>query len=117
MGGVGGSMAAPAVEQAVRKSQMPASAILSSSSSSSPSSAMATSADVTPIQRPAWEMDDLIMVAGEPMPRVVFPGPPSFDEAKKATVELKDALDEYEQIFLLYTYICIYNIYLYYLYF
>ena len=106
MGGVGGSTAAPAVEQAVRKSQMPASAILSSSSSSSSSSsAVATAADVTPIQRPAWKMDDLIMVAGEPMPRVVFPGLPSFDEAKEATVELKDPLDKYVQIFLLYSYI------------
>lgn len=91
-GGIRGYPAVPAVEQAVRKSPMPASAILSSSSSSS--SAKATAAEVAPIQRPAWEMDDLIMVAGEPMPRVVFPGPPSFDEAKEATVELKDALDK-----------------------
>ncbi|GMN63188.1 hypothetical protein TIFTF001_032266 [Ficus carica] len=68
-GGFRGYQAAPAVEQALRKSPMPASAILSSSSSSS--SAKATAADVAPIQRPAWEMDDLIMVAGEPMPRSV----------------------------------------------
>lgn len=93
MGGVGGSTAAPAVEQAVRKSQTPGSAILSSSSSSS-SSAVATGADVAPIQRPACEMDDLIMDAGKPMPRVVCPGLPSSDEAKEATVELTDALDK-----------------------
>ena len=76
---------------------MPASAILSSSSSS----AKATVADVAPIQGPAWDTDDLIMAAGEPMPRVVFLGAPSFDEAKEATVELKDALDECVQIFLI----------------
>ncbi|XP_024018703.1 uncharacterized protein LOC21403998 [Morus notabilis] len=94
--GLRGSPAVPPVEQALRKSAMPASAILSSSSSSS--AARATVSDVPPIQMPAWEMDgwedDLVMTDGEPLPRVVFAGAPSFDEAKEATIELKDALDK-----------------------
>ena len=92
----GAAPAAAPVEQAVRKSSVPVSAILSSSSSAS--------ADVAPVQRPAWELDgwefaggedDLVMAAGEPMPRVVFAGVPSFEEAKEATIELKEALDMY----------------------
>ena len=35
------------------------------------------------------------MEAGEPMPRLVFGSVPSFQEAKDATAELKDALDKY----------------------
>ncbi|KAI9070807.1 hypothetical protein K1719_047237 [Acacia pycnantha] len=44
-----------------------------------------------------WEFADaseLIMKAGEPMPRVVFDAAPSFQEAKAATTELKEAIDQ-----------------------
>lgn len=95
LGGLRG--AAPAVvpaEQAMRKSPIPVSATVSSTHAA---------ADVAPVQRPVSELDgwefaggegDLVMTAGEPLPRVVFTGVASMDEAMKATVELKEALDE-----------------------
>ncbi|KAL6975336.1 hypothetical protein U1Q18_024131 [Sarracenia purpurea var. burkii] len=55
------------------------------------------------VQRPSWELDDwefaggeeeLISQAGEPMPRLVFGGAPTLQEAKEATSELKDALEK-----------------------
>ena len=39
------------------------------------------------------EDNDLVMEAGEPLPRLVFGGAPSFEEAKEATAELKEVLD------------------------
>ncbi|KAG6577451.1 hypothetical protein SDJN03_25025, partial [Cucurbita argyrosperma subsp. sororia] len=39
------------------------------------------------------EDNDLVMEAGEPLPRLVFGGVPSFEEAKEATAELKEVLD------------------------
>ncbi|PON55783.1 hypothetical protein PanWU01x14_185920 [Parasponia andersonii] len=99
-GGLRGATAVPPVEQSVRKPSMPVSAILTSSSLQT---AKATGADGVAIQRPVWDMDDwefaggedeLVMAAGEPLPRVVFAGVPSFNEAKEATIELKDALDK-----------------------
>ena len=59
------------------------------------------------VQRPSWELDDwdfatveeeINVVTGEKLPRVVFGGVPSFQEAKAATSELKDALDQYISI-------------------
>lgn len=104
-GGLRGATAVPPVEQSVRRpSMVPVSAILTSSKATS------TTADVATIQRPAWEIDDwefagpgedeLVMTGGEPLPRVVFTGVPSFQEAKEATVELKDALDKYISLYL-----------------
>ncbi|KAK3021417.1 hypothetical protein RJ639_046825 [Escallonia herrerae] len=51
------------------------------------------------VQRPFWEIDDWELAggeeeAGEPAPRVVFGCPPTAQEAKQATVELKDALEK-----------------------
>ncbi|KAF4394613.1 hypothetical protein F8388_020438 [Cannabis sativa] len=98
-GGLRGTTVVPPVEQSVRNSSIPVSAILTSSSQT----AKATAADMVGIQRPAWEMndwefaggeDDMVMAVGEPLPRVVFHAVPSFQEAKEATVELKDALDK-----------------------
>ncbi|XP_030510634.1 uncharacterized protein LOC115725306 isoform X2 [Cannabis sativa] len=98
-GGLRGTTVVPPVEQSVRNSSIPVSAILTSSSQT----AKATAADMVGIQRPAWEMndwefaggeDDMVMAVGEPLPRVVFDAVPSFQEAKEATVELKDALDK-----------------------
>ncbi|XP_015953894.1 uncharacterized protein LOC107478270 isoform X2 [Arachis duranensis] len=81
--------------QSVRNASLPASAVLSSHG--------AKPAEVAPLHTAAsWELDDwefadegeLVMVAGEPMPRVVFQGVPTFEEAKEATTELKEAIDK-----------------------
>ncbi|KAF8026068.1 hypothetical protein BT93_F2781 [Corymbia citriodora subsp. variegata] len=51
-------------------------------------------------QKLAWEVDDWDFAGfeeepvGEPMARVVFGGVPSYEEAKAATAELKDAIDK-----------------------
>jgi hypothetical protein len=57
------------------------------------------------MQRPAWEVDEwelaggveeeMVVDSAEPVARVVFWGsPPSLQEAKAATCELKDALQK-----------------------
>lgn len=55
------------------------------------------------VQRPFWDMDDwefagaedeLFLAPVEPMPRHLFGGAPSLEEAKAATSELKDALEK-----------------------
>ena len=100
--GLRGMPAVPPAEQSVRNASRPVSAILTSSTSA-PNSG---SGDVAPAQQmpvPAawdhWDFADgekgLIIEAGEPMPRLVFGGMPSFQEAKEAAVLLKDALDTY----------------------
>lgn len=55
------------------------------------------------VQRPSWELDDWELAGGleeetvvesaQPLPRLVFGGPPSLDEAKAATTDLKDAIN------------------------
>lgn len=94
--GLRGMPSVPPSEQSVRNASRPVSAILSAKSASGDAAA--------PIQMPVpaawddWEFADgeeaLVMEAGEPMPRLVFGGVPSFEEAKEATTELKDALDK-----------------------
>lgn len=94
--GLRGMPSVPPSEQSVRNASRPVSTILSAKSASGDSAA--------PIQMPVpaawddWEFADgeeaLVMEAGEPMPRLVFGGVPSFEEAKEATTELKDALDK-----------------------
>lgn len=89
----------PPVEQSVRNASMPVSAIISSSQVCGGQVAAPT------VQRPAWELDDwefaggveeeTLVEHGEPMARLVFGGPPSLQEAKEATTELKDALEKY----------------------
>lgn len=95
--GLRGMPSVPSSEQSVRNASRPVSTILSAKSASGDAAA--------PIQMPVpaawddWEFADgeeaLVMEAGEPMPRLVFGGVPSFEEAKEATTELKDALDKY----------------------
>lgn len=95
-GGIRGSAVLPPVEQSVRNVSVPVSASISSSQS------VKAAADVVSVHRPAWEIDDWEFAGFEdepvmaaPMPRIVFGGVPSFQEAKEATAELKDALDQY----------------------
>ncbi|XP_054815956.1 uncharacterized protein LOC129315862 [Prosopis cineraria] len=82
-------------EQSIRKASRPVSAVLSSEG--------AKSGEVAPLHTAAsWDSDEwdfahddgLVMEAGEPTPRVVFGEVPSFQEAKAATSELKNAIDE-----------------------
>ncbi|MED6150864.1 hypothetical protein PIB30_076688 [Stylosanthes scabra] len=93
--GLRGSTASLPTEQSVRNASRPASAGVSSQG--------AKPAEVAPLHTAAsWELDDwefddegeLAMVAGEPMPRLVFHGVPTFEEAKEATNELKEAIDK-----------------------
>ncbi|OWM88713.1 hypothetical protein CDL15_Pgr002480 [Punica granatum] len=97
--GFRGANPAPVAEHPARGASRNVAAIVSSKSG------VVSAGDVSPVavQKPAWEMDDwelaggegdLVMSSGEPMPRVVFGAAPSFQEAKAATDELKDALDK-----------------------
>lgn len=61
------------------------------------------SADVSPVQKVVAEFDDWEMAGGEeemmvnlgePLPRIVFGGAPSLQEATEATSDLKDALEK-----------------------
>ncbi|CAK7338315.1 unnamed protein product [Dovyalis caffra] len=91
------SFVPPSGEQSVRNASRPVSAIISSK---------ASGGGVTEtVQRPAWELDEwefaggveeeMFVDSGEPAARVVFGGaPPSLQEAKAATCELKDALQK-----------------------
>ena len=98
--GIRGMPLAPSAEQSVRKASRPVSAVVSSQA--------ANPAEVAPSHTAAsWEMDDwefaddeLNMYAGEPTPRLVFSGVPSFQEAKDATSDLKDAIDKNSQKFI-----------------
>ena len=85
--GLRGMPAVPPAGHSVRNASRPVSAILTSSTSA-PNSG---SGDVAPAQ----QMPVPVMEAGEPMPRLVFGGVPSFQEAKEGTALLKDALDTY----------------------
>ena len=90
-----------------------------SAAMSSSSAAKAATADVAaPPHRVSSSWDDwefaeeygseLVMEAGEPMPmpRVVFHGGvPSFDEAKDATTELKQAIDQYVMLYVMLCYV------------
>lgn len=87
----------PPVEQSMRNASSPVSAIMSSKASGGEVAAG--------MQRPAWEVDEwelaggveeeMVVDSAEPVARVVFWGsPPSLQEAKAATCELKDALQK-----------------------
>lgn len=87
--------------QSIRKASIPVAATLTAEN--------VGGVDVSPIEKTAldamddfvdWQVvgaadEELVMSAGEPMPRVVFDTAPSFKEAREATTELKDALDKY----------------------
>ena len=99
--GIRGAPAVPSSGNSMRTASIPVAASLSSQN--------VKGADVAAIEKPLLEasMDDfvdwqvvggegeLVMSAGEPLPRVVFGAAPSFKEAKEATEDLKDALDKY----------------------
>ncbi|KAJ4848416.1 hypothetical protein Tsubulata_030914 [Turnera subulata] len=80
-------------EQSVRNASRPVSAIISSSARAD-----------APVQRPVSELDDWELAGGledelalelaEPLPRLVFGGAPTLQEARDATTELKDALNK-----------------------
>lgn len=94
--GIRGAPAASPAEQSVRQASRPVSAVLSSQG--------AKATEVAPLHSAAssdmddWEhafVDEPFLGAGEVMPRVVFGNVPSFQEAKEATSELKDAIEKY----------------------
>ncbi|KAI9185124.1 hypothetical protein LWI28_004396 [Acer negundo] len=92
----GGISAAQPAEQALRNVSRPAAAVVSTASSSG--------ADVAAIQKvSSWEAewdfaaveeDLMVESAPEPIARVVFDVPPTLQEAKDATADLKEALDK-----------------------
>lgn len=93
--GIKGVTLAPPTEQSVWNVSRPVSAAVSLSQK-------AKAAEVAPLHTAAsWEVvsDDEVMMEG--MARVVFGGVPSFQEAKAATTELKDAVDMYSAFLLL----------------
>ncbi|XP_057465565.1 uncharacterized protein LOC130755208 [Actinidia eriantha] len=94
----------PVATAAARTATRPASAAISTSDETrSGVFAVVSQNDVVDagVQRPCWELDDwefagadeeMIVQPREPMPRLVFGGAPTLQEAKDATSELKDAL-------------------------
>ncbi|XP_054812075.1 uncharacterized protein LOC129313154 [Prosopis cineraria] len=88
----------PVAGQSVMKASVPASAAMSSQGVKASAAEMAAPVNTAAL----WDTDDwefadtgdLVMEAGEPMPRVVFNAVPSFQEAKVATTELKEAIDQ-----------------------
>ncbi|XP_023524711.1 uncharacterized protein LOC111788571 [Cucurbita pepo subsp. pepo] len=100
--GFRGSSTVPQFGKLLRGSSRPVS--VSVGSSSPVSSAKTTaSTEVEVLQKPMWEIDDwefanfeddLAMEAAGPKPRIVFGNVPSFEEAKEATTEVKEALDK-----------------------
>ncbi|XP_016482457.1 uncharacterized protein LOC107803284 [Nicotiana tabacum] len=78
------------------------SAITSSSEDVKSGVVHGSSIDVSPVQKMSefddWEMaggeEDMMVKSGEPLPRVVFGGAPSLQEATEATSDLKDALEK-----------------------
>ncbi|XP_022139447.1 uncharacterized protein LOC111010375 isoform X2 [Momordica charantia] len=100
--GVRGASTAPQFGQLLRGVSRPASVFVASSSPVPPAKAAAGS-EVEAVQKPAWEIDDwefanwedgLAVEAAGPKPRIVFGAVPSFEEAKEATTDLKEALDK-----------------------
>lgn len=92
--GLRGASSVPAAEHAARGVSRKAESLSTSQSAK-------ISGGVS--QGPASELDDwelaggegdLMMTSSEPLPRVVFGAVPTFQEAKEATDELKDALEK-----------------------
>ncbi|XP_061353550.1 uncharacterized protein LOC133298299 isoform X2 [Gastrolobium bilobum] len=91
--GLRGAPVVHSIEQSVWNSSRPVSG----------AGVSAKAAEVAPLHTVAsWDLDewdfadggDLVMEAGEPTPRVVFGAVPTFQEAKEATTELKEAIDQ-----------------------
>ncbi|CAN8301901.1 unnamed protein product [Cochlearia groenlandica] len=82
------SSASPATEQIMAKSAVASKSVSASISSSVQSS---VEEDAMVMRRPVW--DDWEFAEEEPIPRVVFSKPPSLEEAKEATEDLKEAIN------------------------
>ncbi|XP_043718956.1 uncharacterized protein LOC122666909 [Telopea speciosissima] len=110
-GGLRGAPSVPLAEQSMAttagKASRPATSIFSSvAAEEGRSSVMLSSQNGkidASVQRPLWEIDDwefagdegdLLLDSTAPMPRVVFGEVPTLEEAKEATCDLKDALDQ-----------------------
>ncbi|XP_038898968.1 uncharacterized protein LOC120086407 [Benincasa hispida] len=100
--GVRGPSAVPPFGKLLRSASRPSSVFVGSSSPVPPAKATA-GADVDVVQKPTWEIDDwefanfeddLAMDATGLKPRIVFGAVPSFEEAKEATTEVKEAMDK-----------------------
>lgn len=108
---VAGIRVASGARRGAGEGARPATAIVSSSSSSEEvkssgvlSASQNSAIESAAVQRPCWELDDwefaggvgddVVKPSGEPMPRLVFGGAPTLQEAKEATDELKDALEK-----------------------
>ncbi|XP_042490087.1 uncharacterized protein LOC122070058 [Macadamia integrifolia] len=110
-GGLRGVPSVPLAEQSMatasRMTSRPSNSIVSSVATEEGRSSLLLSSpngkiDAS-VQRPLWDVDDWEFAGGEedmvadsmtPMPRVVFGGVPTLEEAKEATCELKDALEQ-----------------------
>uniref|UniRef100_A0A5B6YW31 Uncharacterized protein n=1 Tax=Davidia involucrata TaxID=16924 RepID=A0A5B6YW31_DAVIN len=103
--GLRGVPAEHPISAAARKATRPVSAVVSSSEDVKSNVLIASQNDKidASVQRPCWEIDDwefaggeedLFMESREQMPRLVFGGAPTLQEAKEATSELKDALEK-----------------------
>ncbi|KGN57942.1 uncharacterized protein LOC101218021 [Cucumis sativus] len=100
--GLRGSSAVPQFGQLLRTASKPSSVYLGSSSPVPPSKAT-PGAEVDVVHKPTWEFDDWEFANFENdmgmdsvgfKPRIVFGAVPSFEEAKEATTEVKEALDK-----------------------
>lgn len=92
-----------AARNVVRPVSVSVSAITSSSEDVKSGVVHGGSVDVSSVQKMSSEFDDwemaggeenMIAKSGEPLPRVVFGGAPSLQEATEATSDLKDALEK-----------------------
>ncbi|XP_047342040.1 uncharacterized protein LOC124945621 [Impatiens glandulifera] len=107
--GIGALRGDHPIFSAARKVTKPTSVYLSSSDDYVKNNVLLTSQedkiDTAAVQRPCWELDDWEFAGGEeedelfvgtdePLPRVVFGGAPTPQEAKDATSDLKDALEK-----------------------
>ncbi|KAF8409442.1 hypothetical protein HHK36_005518 [Tetracentron sinense] len=111
-GGLRGSPLAHVADQSVtsaaRKSSRPVAASVSSSVNEDGKSSVLISSQNGKVEaaesghRPSWDLDDwefagdeeeLLSDSVNPIPRVVFGGVPTLEEAEEATSELKDALE------------------------
>ncbi|KAK3427084.1 hypothetical protein EUGRSUZ_F03390 [Eucalyptus grandis] len=105
--GIGGVLrrapAAPSAPQSVRSGSGPGSGWAPAIVSAKGDEVAASAGDAPhgkAAQMAAWEVDDWDFggleekLVGQPMGRVVFGGVPSFEEAKAATDDLKDAIDK-----------------------
>lgn len=108
-GGLRGIVPDHPVSAAARKVARPVSVFTSSSPSSSmdtlkTSAASSGGIDQGAVKVACWDIDewefaggeeDSLAVSSEGLPRLVFGGTPSIEEAKEATSELKDVLEKY----------------------